>query len=291
MARIHLTGADGYIGATLLERLLADGHEVQSAGYRLPDVEPRSVDADFVVHLAAAGGGTVHRRRPGWEDEAGMERVNVQGMRVLLDGLAHSDTRFIFISSAAVYGKFLPPPRLDEAAALRPVSAYGGNKAAAEALLAASAADWLVFRPSSVFGPGAGGRFGNTFLNVAVARALDEARLEQHGGDQEIDYVFIDDMVEAVRRACGGEWRSRAVYNVAGEIVSIGRVMRALREALEAEGRSCAMTRLPWMPVPGALAETGRLRCDFPGWRPTPLPEALRRLVRAHVRGRQAAAG
>ena len=291
MARIHLTGAGGYIGATLLERLLAAGHEVQAAGYRLPEIEPLSINADVVVHLAAAGGGTVHRKRPGWEDEADMERVNVLGMRTLLDGLAHPDTRLIFISSTAVYGKFLPSPRLDESASLRPVSAYGRNKAAAEAVLAASSVDWLVLRPSGVFGLGAGGQFGNSFLNVAVMRALDEARLELFGGDQEIDCVFIDDVVEVVRRACGGEWRSSGVYNVAGEIVSVERMMHELHEVLDAEGHSCGMARLPWTPVPGVFAETGRLRRDFPGWRPTPLPEALRRLVRAHIRGWQAVAG
>lgn len=290
MARIHLTGASGYLGATMREHLMSAGHGVELATYRLPDVEPRSIDADILLHVAAAGGGTLHRRRRGWEDEAGMARVNVDGMRALLAALTKPTARVLFVSSTAVYGKQLPVPRFDESAPTDPVSEYGRNKAAAEAVLAASAADWLVLRPSGVFGPGADGNCGNAFLNVVVARALQQGRIEQYGGAQDIDTVFIDDVVQVVLRACAGEWRSREIYNVAGEIVSVGHMLEVLHKVLADEDVACERVQLPWTPVPGALALTEKLQRDFPGWRPTALPEALRHLVRAHLHGRPAAA-
>ena len=288
MARIHLTGAGGYLGATLHVRLSAAGHFVETASYRLPDVAPRSIDADILLHVAAAGGGTLHRRRPGWDDEAHMAHVNVDGMRALLAALAKPAARVLFVSSTAVYGKQLPVPTFDESAPPNPVSEYGRNKAAAEAVLAQGAADWLVLRPSGIFGPGVGGNCGNAFLNVVVARALAQGRIEQYGGAQAIDTVFIDDVVEVVLRACAGEWRSRQTYNAAGEIVSVAHMLEMLREVLAEEGVACDRVQLPWTPVPGALALTGKLQRDFPGWRPTPLPDALRCLARTHVRVRTA---
>jgi len=138
MAKIHIIGANRYVGALLVNYLAVEGHNVDIASYRLPDIRPESIDADIVIHLASYGGGSKHKLRDGWQDYAQMQKININGMKTLLSGLVNKSTKIIFLFSSAVYGKFLEPSLLDEQAVLKPVSEYGRQKAEAVSTAAQS---------------------------------------------------------------------------------------------------------------------------------------------------------
>ena len=150
---VLVTGAAGYIGSVVAERLLEHGHEVAvfddlSQGHRAAvppgaglfegDLRDRvrlaevmsSVRPAAVVHLAAEAlvGESV-------TDPAKFFEVNVTGGLNLLDAMRGAGVRrLVFSSTAAVYGEPRELP-IREDAPLRPVNAYGASKLAFERAL------------------------------------------------------------------------------------------------------------------------------------------------------------
>ena len=150
---VLVTGAAGYIGSVVAERLLEHGHAVAAlddlsqghraavppgAGFFEGDLRDRarladvmsSVRPDAVVHLAAEAlvGESV-------TEPAKFFDVNVTGGLNLLDVMrAAGVRRLVFSSTAAVYGEPEDVP-IREDARLRPVNAYGASKLAFEQAL------------------------------------------------------------------------------------------------------------------------------------------------------------
>ena len=151
--RALVTGAAGYIGSVVAERLLDRGHAVVafdnlSRGHRAAvpdgadfvegDLRDRARVAavvaearpDAVVHLAAEALVSESVARP-----ATFFEVNVSGGLNLLDAMrAAGVRRFVFSSTAAVYGEPEEVP-IPEDAPLRPVNPYGASKLAFEQAL------------------------------------------------------------------------------------------------------------------------------------------------------------
>lgn len=151
--KVLVTGAAGYIGGVVTERLIEQGHRVVALddlrhGHRdavHPDARFMEGDlldrdwvmttvgqagADAVVHLAAEALIDESVRNPGV-----FFGVNVTGGLNLLDAMAAAGVRrLIFSSTAAVYGEPTAIP-IREDAALAPVNAYGESKLAFERML------------------------------------------------------------------------------------------------------------------------------------------------------------
>jgi UDP-glucose 4-epimerase len=151
--RVLVTGGAGYVGSVLVEELVRAGHAVAvyddlSKGHRdaviaeatfvqgdLLDARAigKALDdhrAEAVVHMAAQSlvGESV-------SDPAKYYKHNVVGSLVLLDAMiARKILRFVFSSTAAVYGNPVTQP-IREDAALAPTNPYGETKAAIEAAL------------------------------------------------------------------------------------------------------------------------------------------------------------
>lgn len=151
--KVLVTGAAGYIGSIVTERLVDTGHEVvaldslshghkaaihPSARFELCDLVDRetvlrvfrSQSFDAVIHLAAEALIDVSLKDPGL-----FFRVNVMGGINLLDGMAETGVqRIVFSSTAAVYGEPTSVPIVEDAAK-NPVNSYGESKLAFERML------------------------------------------------------------------------------------------------------------------------------------------------------------
>jgi nucleoside-diphosphate-sugar epimerase len=179
--RILVTGAAGFIGCTLIARLLQHGlkgravDEVVASDLSLdalpcdPRLTPmpgsiandgvlaRALErpVDLVFHLASVPGGAAER------DPLLGRRVNLDATMELVELLRAqgSSPQLVFASTVAVYGEPLPA-RVDDDTAARPVMSYAAHKLAAEIMLTdASRRGWI--RACSVRLPGVVARPGD----------------------------------------------------------------------------------------------------------------------------------
>jgi UDP-glucose 4-epimerase len=240
--RVLVTGGAGFIGSNLVDALVADGHDVLviddlSTGRRdhLPGgvalevadiLGPRLPTAfatfgpEAVVHLAAQTDVTASIADPE-RDRA----VNVDGTRLVAAAAAAAGARLVLsASSAAVYGEPTELP-LREDSPKRPANPYGASKLAAETALADALAgtgvDFAVLRFSNVYGPRQDWRGEGGVVAIFAGLLARGERPTLYGtGDQTRDFIFVSDVVHAVRAALasagplGGAGADNAAYNV-----------------------------------------------------------------------------
>lgn len=147
---IIVTGAGGFVGRQLVQRLLAAGHDIVGmdsvaggipAGARAVagDIASPAVRADAlrdgcsaIVHLATVPGGAAEA------DPAASRRINIDAMYDLLDEAkaAGHCPRIVYASSIAVFGDPLPAGGVDDQTPLAPRMVYGGHKAMMEIAVA-----------------------------------------------------------------------------------------------------------------------------------------------------------
>lgn len=226
--RALVTGGAGFIGRALAARLLREGAEVTvlddlssgdasrlDRGACLMEgsvtdpgrVAEAMAGADAVFHLAAIA--SVARCN---EDLAASHRVNLGGFVNVLEAAAAREQRpaLVYASSAAVYGDN-PETPLREDARLRPLSPYGADKLGCE-LHASAAATVLGLRSTglrffNVYGPGQdpGSPYSGVISLFHRAARLGEGVTIFGDGGQTRDFVFVDDVVEALLSAAARE--------------------------------------------------------------------------------------
>jgi UDP-glucose 4-epimerase len=215
---VLVTGGCGFIGVNLARRLRSLGaatrafdngstgriDDGRAAGY--DDVvvgDVRDLDAlreaaagcDAVVHLAAQTGVV-----PSVEDPRTDLDVNVVGtLNALLAARDAGAGVFVFASSAAPLGAATPPGREDTVP--RPLSPYGASKLAGEGLCHAFWGSYglrtVALRFTNVYGPWSyhKGSVVATFMRNAMA---GEPLVVYGDGDQTRDFLFVDDLCDAI---------------------------------------------------------------------------------------------
>jgi UDP-glucose 4-epimerase len=300
MGKILVTGGAGFIGSTLVDRIVAAGADVVvlddlSLGSRanLSRSEPRIrviVDrvenlaahhaalagVETVVHLAAQISGYDSLREPRTYVDA-----NVGGLLTVLETMrAIGAKRIVFASSATVYGD-ASGATLRESDLPRPITTYALTKLAGEHLLRMYGGLWgfthTSLRLFNVYGPRQSP--DHPYANVtckfthAAARGLG---VKLYGdGEQSRDFVFVDDVVDAFVRAL--EPTPSGVYNVGtGAETSIRTLLETVQQASETklEVEQCP----PWPnDVRSVRADLTLLEREL-GLHPrTPLVDGLRR--------------
>ncbi len=259
--RCFVTGVAGFIGSSIAQRLLAEGHEVCGIDAFI-DYYPRRIkeknlegprswqnftfvegnlrDAylpplvdgvDWVFHQAAQAG-----VRASWGQEfSRYVDCNVLATQRLLESVLHfgkSVKRFVYASSSSVYGDTTVLP-VTESATPYPVSPYGVTKLAAEHLCTLYSRNFGVpavsLRYFTVYGPRqrpdmAFHRFCKAIIERQPLSIYDD-------GEQTRDFTYIDDVVEANVQAAMAEAAAGEVFNIAGgSRVSLREVVQLLRE-------------------------------------------------------------
>lgn len=166
---------------------------------------------DVLVHLAANTGVA-----PSVEDPRSDCMTNVVGTLNCLEAArANGVDRFVFASSGAPIGECTPP--IHEELAPHPVSPYGASKLAGEGYCSAYyrtfGVETVALRFGNVYGPGSGHK--SSVVAKFIRNALVGEALEIYGdGEQTRDYIYIDDLLNAVLAAASEP-------GVAGEIFQI----------------------------------------------------------------------
>jgi UDP-glucuronate 4-epimerase len=173
---------------------------------------------DTIIHLAA-----VPSSRASLNDPTLYSDVNVTGTVQLLQlAVENKVNRFIFLSSAAVYGAVAEPYAFQEEEIVSmPVSPYATSKVAAESYCQLfhqlHGLDITVLRLFSTFGPG---QRPDMAMRKFAEQIVAKQPVTVFDIDSTRDYIYISDVVEAIRLAI--EWMGGyQVYNV-GSGISIG---------------------------------------------------------------------
>lgn len=240
MQRVLLTGAAGFIGSQLAERLVRDGVTVSGVdsfsshypralkelnvcglrshpGFALVEADLANVDwdellegVDTVFHLAARPG-----VRDSWSDFADYLHNNVAATKLLLDACADRSLRLVYASSSSVYGNSANLP-VTETQPTNPISPYGATKVMGEVMAGAYAAerglDAVGLRYFTVYGPRQRPDMGiSRFIEDAVAGQP----LRVYGDGRQLrDFTYVEDAVAATVAAARSGERG-AVYNIA----------------------------------------------------------------------------
>ena len=257
-----VTGGAGFIGSTLVDRLLADGHEVvvvddfssgsdanlteaeAAAGDRLTvhrvDIRDEAVvqvvvDAapEVVFHLAAQADVRVSVARPTYDAS-----INVIGLLNVLEGARQAGTRKVVFASSGgtIYGE--PDPSvlpIDESNPELPIAPYGVAKKVGTDYLRAYEAvhglDWTSLALANVYGPRQDPHGEAGVVAIFAGLLLEGKPCTVFGtGEQTRDYVYVHDVVDAFARAATAG--SGELFNIGtGQETSVNALYQAMADA------------------------------------------------------------
>lgn len=236
--KVLVAGGAGYIGAIVLEKLLARGKHVrlldrlvygdQAIAHLLrhpnlefmpgdcrniQDVVRAMADVRDVIHLAAIVGDPACS-----EDDKNALEINYAATRMMIEiAKGHGVERFLFASSCSVYGA--SDLLMDENSKTVPVSLYGRTKLNSEkALLEAKSATFhpVILRFATVFGLAPRPRF-DLVVNLLTAKAFQEGTITIYNGEQWRPFLHVADVAESVVMTLDAPLQA-----VSGEILNAG---------------------------------------------------------------------
>ncbi len=239
--RFLVTGGAGFIGSHLVERLLADGHDVRvldnfSSGsldnlaFAGPDDALAIIRGDVrdlaCVEAAAAGVEVIFHQAAmrsvpqSVADPLGTNASNVTGTLHVLEAARRGGVRrVVYASSSSVYGERPDLPKR-ETQAPAPISPYGVSKLAGEQYAAVwnrlYGIETVGLRYFNVFGPrqDPASEYAAVIPRFILA-ALEGRPVEIHGdGQQSRDFTDVDNAVEANVLAADAEAAAGEVFNV-----------------------------------------------------------------------------
>lgn len=257
---VLVTGGCGFIGSNLVARLVESGYNVRILDNLLRgsesnlsdhfdqstielirgDIRDQEVvneavnDTDYVVHLAA----TNLNRSISYPSES--LHVNIIGTNnVLQAAIEHDVEKFLFASSASVYGNQDAPMR--ESDHPQPQTPYGIAKLAGEGLLRFYATqhnlDYLAFRFFNVYGAGQDtDAYYTSVINVFIERlARGEPPVVDGSGDQSMDFVNINDLARALHLGIESD-TSNDIFNIgSGDSTTIATLAEMLIDIMDAD--------------------------------------------------------
>jgi UDP-glucose 4-epimerase len=294
--RFLVTGGAGFIGSTLVDRLLAEGHAVDvvdnlSTGsfanladargaaarrFTFQQLDVRSLDLgaviarrrpDVVYHLAAQVDLSAALVDPVLDAD-----INIGGsLRVLEAARAGGVTKVVFASGAAIYGDVAAsdlPVR--ESHAQRPKSPHGvTSKAVTDYLVAYReryAMEFSALALANVYGPRQDPNAGGGVVAALAGSLLaGESCTITGDGTQTRDFVYVDDVVDALARAAG---------RGGGLLINVGTGVETSINRLFATMAAAVDTAAPAVHVPARPAEVHRCALDPAraaiqlGWKP-----------------------
>jgi nucleoside-diphosphate-sugar epimerase len=258
-SRVLVTGATGFTGGHLCERLVKEGQSVRAlvrdpcraSKLKQLDVELALGDLrnSASVERAMAGTDLVYHIGAEFRHEnlsrKEMREVNVDGTRNMLDAAVKAGVqRFIHCSTVGVHGDVKDPPA-NENAPYAPGDVYQHSKTDAERLVLQygdqAQLPIVIFRPGGIYGPG-------DLRFLKLFKAIKKRRFIMLGSGQVLyQVVYIDDLIDGILLCGSKEDAVGKTYILTGnEPATLNQLVKMIAEAVGVRG---SRLRFPVMPV------------------------------------------
>ena len=315
--RILVTGGAGFIGSHLVEKLLADGHDVAilddfndfydprikranissvAKNLAVHDIDLRDGDKvadlfrkekfDVVAHLAARAG-----VRPSIQQPQLYYDTNIAGTLHLLEGARTSGVeRFLFASSSSVYGAAKKVPFSEEEHLTQTLSPYAATKIGGEFLCSTYSHLYKIrivaLRYFTVYGAR---QRPDLAIHQFTRKIHADEPIDQFGdGTTRRDYTYIDDIIQGTTAALKFDGPMVDVFNLGdSETIQLEDLIAAIEKAL---GKKAKINQLPEQPgdMPLTCADISKAR-KLLGYNPkTKFSEGLPRFIDWFLKSRGA---
>ncbi len=275
--RILVTGARGFIGTPLVQALLKKGYLVRATSrtsaedlkdyecdtvehYRFepgddnPDYEGLLEDVDVVIHLAAK----VHAVSKSGNNESDYNKINTIGTERLVNAASSNGIRrFIFLSSIKVNGEQNIVDEEGEILAFNenddphPQGAYAKSKLLAEdairKICRESEMDFVILRPTLVYGPGVRANFLSLLAVVNKNYPLPLASVKNKRS-----LVYVGNLVYAIALSVSYPEKANQIYLVSDTDISVPELIKKIASLL---GKRVLLFHFPvnWLKILGIL--------------------------------------
>lgn len=307
--RIVVTGGAGFIGSHLVRALVEQGADrvivVDSLRYgdvanlgALGDrvklvrltlgtddtsaLAPELAGASALFHLAA------EKHNQSKDDPARVFRANVEGTHAIYEAAVRAGvSKIVFSSSLYAYGRVAGEP-YSESEVPEPKTVYGISKLAGEHLLRYFAeqhgTEWVALRYLFIYGPKqwAGMGYKSVILKSFERLARGEAPVVFGDGQQALDYVYVDDCVDATLRALQHDVSGRVLNVASGRAVTVRELIDAM---IRVSGKPVGAEAGPadWTAGSWRVGDPERA-AELLGWRATTsLEDGLERVWRWYL--------
>lgn len=251
LKKILILGASGFIGTALLEKLRQSNFEVcattrrtevsLTAGFFLVDIKDQAQVAslfrffspDVVVNLVSGR----HRQTDIENFKASIENdlcglMNVVGAMIA----QQKKIRLISIGTAEEYG--LSPSPFVETMIEKPITSYSYSKTCQKNFLEMMHRLYkipcLILRPSIAYGPG---QPPDMFIPAMIGALINKKPFKMSGGEQLRDFIYIEDVVDALIKAIALDFNGFDVLNISyGKSHKLKDVALMIEEMLGAQG-------------------------------------------------------
>jgi nucleoside-diphosphate-sugar epimerase len=254
MARVFVTGASGFVGRFLCEKLIKEGHHVTGFVRSLPknpvsgvtyvigDLE--TIDhhkdliqsANYVIHLAAR----VHHMNDDPKNDVLYDRINHQATNRLVDVCKGSSAlrRFVFLSTIFVNGQYSNPV-FTEDSPICSDNPYAKSKWMAEEYLKKSSTPHTIIRPPLIYGPKAPGNLERLSKLIQKGWPLPFANFSNRKS-----FIYIGNLVDFIAKSMEHDKGLNETFLIADpDVVSTSRLMTMIAYAMNQKLR---LYPFPW---------------------------------------------
>ena len=223
--KIILTGGLGFIGTALIERkskhqfivctknVKKNMEKFKNVIFEIVKIESEKFadmikkhKPDLVIHLASYTGLQNCEENP-----SKAFTTNVYGTYNVINSCLVNKIRLMFLSSKEVYG--MTTNDVEENHLLKPTNVYGITKKLAEQMIVfenkKSNLVFTILRVTNVYGPGS-----TKGVNKMIQSAIKDKKLFLNGGDQLINLIFIDKLVDVIFNIINDERTFNQIFNV-----------------------------------------------------------------------------
>lgn len=273
MTNILITGATGFVGKRLIEKLIKDGYHITAIvrnsnklSYPVNYITLSSIDGatqwqsilknhQVVIHLA----GQTHGVKDGLYLPLTYDNfytLNVEGTRNLAEASQKAGVEhFIYLSSIKAQGEFTTPGEaLCEDGQSSPLDDYGKTKFLAEQALIktskGSKMSYTILRPPLIYGPGVKGNFRSLLKIATSSWPLPFAHINNLRS-----FIYVDNLIDAITQCIKNKKARNQTFLIQDLTVSTSDLVSIIRQNI---GRKPMLFKLPYVLLTKFFSLLGR---------------------------------